>query len=120
MGGVLEQRVAPQPHQGEDAQGQQGDGHDHDLGGDAQVQPHQLRVAHEQQQGSCLNCVARLQHPAQQLSGIGVVGRDGVYVAVFLFFGHSRLLLRGRDAGRHNVCLQIYPSGAPELGDVGW
>lgn len=93
MGGVLEQRIAPQPHQGKNTQGQQGDGHDHHLGGNAQVQPHQLRVAHKKQQGARLDGVACLQHPAQQLSGIGVVGRDGVYVAVFFFFGHSRLLL---------------------------
>lgn len=120
MGGVLEQRIAAQPHQGEDAQGQQGDGHDHDLGGDAKMQPHQLRVAHEQQQGARLDGVARLQHPAQQLAGIGVVGRDGIYVAELLIFCHGLLLLPGRVTGRYDIHLQVHPVGAPELGDVGW
>lgn len=119
MGSVLEQRVAAQTHQGENAQGQQGDGHDYHLGGNAQMQPHQLRVAHKQQQDARLDGVACLQHPAQQLAGVGVVGRDGIYVAVFLFLRHGLLLLCGWYLGRHNVRFQIHPGSTPELGDVG-
>ena len=33
---------------------------------------------------------------AQQLAGVGIVGRDGIYVVELLFFGHERLLLPTR------------------------
>lgn len=68
-GDELEQRVAAQPHQGEDSQRQQGHGHDHDLGCGRDMEPHQLRITHEQEQNDRLCCVAGLQHAAQQLAG---------------------------------------------------
>ena len=97
MGDILEQRVAAQPHQGKDTQRQQGYGHDDHFRRHRQVDPHQLRVAHQNKQDTCLHSIAHLQHPAQQLARIGVVRRDGVNVAVLSIISHKQLLvLRGQ------------------------
>ena len=92
VGGILKQRVAAQPHQGKDAQRQQRHRHHYHLCGDRQMQPHQLRVAHDQQQSARLHSIAGFQQSAQELAGIRVVGRDGVDIAVFLFLSHSASL----------------------------
>ena len=68
MGNILEQGVAAQSHQSKNAQRKQGHGHDHHLRCDRQVEPHQFRVSHNQQQSAGLNGVSGLQHPSHQLS----------------------------------------------------
>lgn len=94
MGGVLEQRVAAQPHKGKHAKRKQGDGHHNDFCCRRQMEPHQFRVAHQYQQDDGLHGVARLQQAAQQLAGVRVVGRYGIYIAVFSFVSHFDLLVR--------------------------
>ena len=89
MGDILEQRVAAQAHQSKDTQWQQGYGHDNHLRRHRKVEPHQLRVAHQNEQDACLHSVAHLQHPAQQLAGVGIVRRDSVNVAVFSVISHD-------------------------------
>ena len=79
--GKLEQGIAADPHEREYAHRQQRHGHHHDLCGDRQVHPHQFWVAHKQKQKHSLYRVAGLQHTAQQLPGIGVVGRDRIDIA---------------------------------------
>ena len=108
--GKLEQRIASDPHKGEYTQRQQRHGHHHDLCGDRQVHPHQFWVAHKQKQKHSLYRVAGLQHTAQQLPGIGVVGRDRIDIAEL-----SVIHLRrppppqaspgqGRPPGQHRSC----------------
>lgn len=94
MGGVLEQRVAAQPHEGEYAKREQSDGHHNDLCCCRQMKPHQFRVPHQYQQGDSLYGVARLQKTAQQFAGVGIVGRYGIYIAVFSFVSHFGLLVQ--------------------------
>ena len=93
MGRVLEQRVATQSHEGKDGQRQQGNSQDYHLGRHRQVEPHQLRVADQNEQDAGLHCVAGLQHPAQQLPGVGVVGGYGIDVAVLSVLTHDWLLV---------------------------
>ena len=88
VGDVLQQRVAAQAHKGKHAQRQQGYGHNYHLGCHRQVEPHQLRIADYDQQQAGLYRVTGLQHPAQQLARVGIVGWYRVNVAVFSFFSH--------------------------------
>ena len=86
--GKLEQGIAADPHEREYAHRQQRHGHHHDLCGDRQVHPHQFWVAHKQKQKHSLYRVAGLQHTAQQLPGIGVVGRDRIDIAELSIIRH--------------------------------
>lgn len=108
--GKLEQRIASDPHEGEYTQRQQRHGHHHDLCGDWQVHPHQFRVANKQKQKPCLNRVAGLQQAAQQLTAIGVVGRNCIDIAELSVI-HSRQppphqMPSGADLlpGQHRSC----------------
>ena len=52
------------------------------------MHPHQFRVAHKQEQKHSLYRVAGLQHAAQQLPGIGVVGRNCIDIAELSIIRH--------------------------------
>lgn len=88
VGGILKQGITSQAHQGEHTQRQQCNGHDYHLSRRRQVEPHQFRIANQGQKDASLYGIASFQHPAQQLSGISVVGWYGVDIAVFSVLSH--------------------------------
>lgn len=108
--GKLEEGISPYSHKREYPQRQQRHGHNHDLCGDRQVHPHQFRVAHKQEQKHSLYRVAGLQHAAQQLPGIGVVGRNCIDIAELSVIHwcrpppHQELLGQDRPPGQHHSC----------------
>lgn len=69
---ILEQGIAIDTHNGQNSQREQGHGHDDDFDGAGNREPHQLRVACQNQQEPGFHGVPQLQHPAQYLAGIGV------------------------------------------------
>ena len=85
---ILEQRIAAQPHQCEYGQRQQRDCHHRHFCGNGQMQPHQLWISYQCQQNTSLYRVPHLQQAAQQLAGVGVVGRYCVNITVFSIISH--------------------------------
>ena len=83
---VLEQRISANSHECDHCQRNQGHGHDDNANCSGHRNPFDFRVAHRNHKSNRLNSIPGFYHTAQQLAGIGVVCRDGIYVAVFLFF----------------------------------
>ena len=83
---VLEQGVSANSHECDHCQRNQGHGHDNNTNGGGHRNPLDFRVAHHDHKGNRLHGIPGFYHTAQQFAGIGVVCRDGIYVAVFLFF----------------------------------
>ena len=83
---ILEQRVSANSHECDHCQRNQGHGHDDNANCGGHRNPFDFRVSNHDHEGNGLNGVPGFHHTAQQLAGIGVVCRDGIHVAVFLFF----------------------------------
>ena len=83
---ILEQRISVDAHNRKHAQRNQRHGHYDDANGGRHRDPHQLRIAHQYYKKPCLDGIPGFYHTAQQLTGVGVVCRDGINIAVFLFF----------------------------------
>ena len=65
MAQALEQGIPINAHDCQHTQGQQRHRHDDDLDGARHRQPHELRVACQNEQEPRFNSIAKLQHPAQ-------------------------------------------------------
>lgn len=69
---VLKQGIAVNAHDRKHSQGEQGHGHDDDFYGAGDREPHQFRVARQNQQEPSLDRVSQFQHTAENLAGISV------------------------------------------------
>ncbi len=87
---ALKKGIPIYAHDRQHAQREQRHCHDDHLDGARHRQPHQFRAPGQNKQKPRLNGIAQLQHPAQYLTGIRVVRRNGVYVVIAFFF-HSYL-----------------------------
>ena len=91
MSQVLEQRIAVDAHNCDHTQRDQGHSHNNDTDGSGHGDPHQLRIAHQQDQGTGFHRISGFHHAAQELAGVGVVRRDHIDITVFPFFHDSGL-----------------------------
>ena len=86
---ILEQRVSVNSHERNHCQRNQGHCHDYDTNSGRHRDPLKLRIPYQHHKGDCLDGVSGFHHAAEQFARIRVVRRDGIDVAVFLFF-HMR------------------------------
>ena len=91
MPDILKQGAAVHTHHRDDRQGQQRYRHHHDPDGSGHGNQHQLGITDRQKKDYGLYGIAGIDHSAQQLARIGVVGRNGVNVAVFFFVHKNHL-----------------------------
>lgn len=91
MSQILKQRVSVNAHECKHCQRDQRHSHDNDPNGGRHGDPHQHRIADQEDQGSSFHGVSRFHHAAEQLTGVGVVRRDHIDIAVFPFFHDSGL-----------------------------
>lgn len=91
MSQILKKRITVDSHKGDHRQREQGHRHNNDPDRGRHRNPHQLRIAYQNHKENSFDGIACLHHAAEEFTGIRVIGRDRVNVAVFLFF-HAYLL----------------------------
>lgn len=89
MAQVLKQGIAVNAHDSQHSQREQGHGHDNNFYGAGDREPHQLRVARQNQQEPSFYGISQLQHTTENLARVRVIRRDGEHVVV-RFFVHFR------------------------------
>lgn len=86
MAQVLEQGISVDAHEGHHCQRQKGHRHNNDPHGSIHGNEHQLRISHQRYQNPCLNSISGFHHTSEQLTGVGVIGRNRIDIGIFPFF----------------------------------
>jgi len=101
---ILKQRITVDSHKGDHCQRKQGHRHDNDPDRGGHRDPHQFRIAYQNHKENSFDGIAGLHHAAEKLTGIRVIGRNGVNVTVFLFFhGYTLEQILRNDGNIQNV-----------------
>lgn len=83
---ILEQGISVDSHNRNHRQWDQRYSHNDDPNGRGHGDPLEFGIPDQNHQSHCLNGIAGFHHAPQQLAGVGVVGRDDIYIIEFLFF----------------------------------
>ena len=91
MSQILQERITVDSHKGDNCQRKQRHGHNHDPDRGRHWDPHQFRIANQNYQEYSFDSIAGLHHATKELTGICIVGRNGIDITVFLFFHRDTL-----------------------------
>ena len=91
MSQILKQGISVNAHNRHCRNRQERKGQDRNADGHRQRNPFYFRISCKNDQKDGYNRISGLHHTAEQLSGIRVIGRYGIDIAVFFFFYVSHL-----------------------------
>ena len=90
---ILDEGISIDSHYRKHSQRNECYGHYHDAYGSGHRDPHQFRIAYKRDQEDCLDGISGFHHATEQLTGVRVIGRNCVDIAVFFFFHNASLSL---------------------------
>ena len=96
---ILQKRITVDSHKRDNCQRKQRHGHNNDPDCRGHGDPHQLRIADQHYQEYSFDGIACLHHATKELTGICIVGRNGIDITVFLFFHKDTLQQVFRNNG---------------------